>query len=286
MMGHPGGPSSPAGLVFADSVTQLGEAALGAVVVCGSHGGRYVADIALRFGVRAIIVNDAGVGLDRAGIMGLDVLNEFGIPAAAADHKSARIGDANDCFAHGILSHLNNYASSLGCSVGMSVAESLDLLANSVIMPKKVVKVANEGRYLIRKEWPNIWALDSAALTLPCDDGQLVATGSHAWLLGNREESAFASSPLAALFNDAGVTSVDRLGRLQVLDRRGIAAVAVSCQTARIGDGRSTYFDGVISHINISGTLLGGAVGQSAKEFVDSVAARSASRVDREGDSE
>ena len=48
--------------VLADSATKLKEDARDAVVVCGSHGGLYPAWLAARAGVRAIVLNDAGVG--------------------------------------------------------------------------------------------------------------------------------------------------------------------------------------------------------------------------------
>jgi len=73
----------------------------------------------------------------------------------------------------------------------------------------------------------------------------------------------------AAVFNDAG-GGKDGAGyaRLPVLDERAIAAAAVSHNTARIGDGRSTYETGVISRVNETARRLELREGMSAREAV------------------
>jgi hypothetical protein len=52
------------------------------VVVSGSYGGRYNAFNAAKWPVRAVIMNDAGIGKDRAGIVGLDFLDQIDLAAA------------------------------------------------------------------------------------------------------------------------------------------------------------------------------------------------------------
>ena len=54
------------------------------VVVSGSYGGRYNAYNAAKWGVRGVIMNDAGIGKDNAGIRGLDFLDQINLAAAAA----------------------------------------------------------------------------------------------------------------------------------------------------------------------------------------------------------
>ena len=74
---------------------------------------------------------------------------------------------------------------------------------------------------------------------------------------------------LGALYNDAGIGK-DAAGtsRLPALDARGIAAATVSATSARIGDARSTFEDGIISRINGRAAALGLREGISAREFV------------------
>ncbi|MEV0385535.1 hypothetical protein [Nonomuraea sp. NPDC050643] len=83
-------------MLVADSVTSLGGEAAGEVVVTGSHGGLYPAELAAWLGVRAAIFHDAGVGLDGAGVAGLRYLEGEQIPAAAVGHDSACVGDGAD----------------------------------------------------------------------------------------------------------------------------------------------------------------------------------------------
>lgn len=79
-------------IVAAESVTALGPAVRGAVLVAGSHGGLIASYLGARAGAHALILNDAGVGLDGAGIAGLAYLEAIGMAAATVAHTSARIG--------------------------------------------------------------------------------------------------------------------------------------------------------------------------------------------------
>ena len=64
-------------------MTQLGAAVRGAVLVAGSHAGVIAAYYAARAGAGAVLLNDAGVGKDGAGIAGLAYLDAIGMAAAA-----------------------------------------------------------------------------------------------------------------------------------------------------------------------------------------------------------
>src|SRR5258708_8244534 len=78
-------------LIVIDSATQLDASARGQVVVCGSHGGLYAAWLAASAGVRAIVLNDAGIGRHSAGIAGVMWLGGLGIAACALHYRSPRI---------------------------------------------------------------------------------------------------------------------------------------------------------------------------------------------------
>ena len=73
---------------------------------------------------------------------------------------------------------------------------------------------------------------------------------------------------LAAVFNDAGS---DLVSRLPDLDDHAIAAATVATASARIGDARSGYDDGVISHVNATAAALGATPGMACIAFVDLV---------------
>jgi hypothetical protein len=88
-------------------------------------------------------------------------------------------------------------------------------------------------------------------------------------LLGGRRDHVLEVDVFAAFFNDAG-GGKDGAGfaRLPMLDERGIAAATVSNNTARIGDGRSTYETGVVSHANETAKRLELREGMSARDAV------------------
>jgi len=96
-----------------------------------------------------------------------------------------------------------------------------------------------------------------------------VLTGSHGALLGGKPAHVLGVDAFAAFFNDAG-GGKDGAGfsRLPVLDQRGIAAATVSNNSARIGDGRSTYETGVVSRINETARRLELREGMAAREAV------------------
>jgi hypothetical protein len=131
---------------------------------------------------------------------------------------------------------------------------------------------ALEAAFLLIAEMPSVWALDSASLVGPEQVGAIVVTGSHGGLLGGRPDTALKADALAALFSDAGI-GIDEAGvtRLPALDDRGIAAGTVAASSARIGDARSTYEDGILTRVNQRAAALGVAPGMTAREFVDMV---------------
>jgi hypothetical protein len=260
-------PAKPAPILTADSITRIGAEAGNAVVVNGSHGGVYAAYLAAKLGVAAAIFNDAGVGRDHAGIAGLDYLARLGIPAGAVGHMTARIGDGADMMARGIVTHANALAVALGCRPGIACREAAEGLQRAA--PVRGEPPAElESAFLLIVEPPAVWALDSASAVAPEHVGAIVVTGSHGGLLGGRPETALKYDALAALYNDAGI-GIDEAGisRLPALDQRAIAAGTVAAASARIGDARSTYEDGIISRVNARAAALGAVPGIAAREF-------------------
>jgi hypothetical protein len=261
-------PAKPAPIVTADSITRIGPDAKGAVVVNGSHGGVYAAYLAAQLGVAAAIFNDAGIGRDDAGIAGLDYLAQLGVPAAAVGNMTARIGDGADMMARGLVTRANPLAAALGCRAGVSCREAARALAQAAVGRLEPPPTL-ESAFLLIAGPPAVWALDSASAVGPEHVGAIVVTGSHGGLLGGRPETALKYDALGALFNDAGI-GIDEAGvtRLPALDVRGIAAATVAAASARIGDARSTYEDGILSRINSCAAALGIAPGVSAREFI------------------
>ena len=259
----------PAPIITADSITRIGaEEAAGAVVVNASHGGVYAAYLAAKLGVAAAIFNDAGAGRDQAGIGGLDYLAALGIPAATIGHDTARIGDGADMLARGVITHANALADGLGVRPGMTCRAAAAALQQAA-PARRAPPPALEAAFLLVDKKPLVWALDSASLVAPEHHDAIVITGSHGGLLGGHPETALKYDVRAAFYNDAGI-GIDEAGvsRLPALDARGIAAATVSADSARIGDARSTYEDGVLSRVNTSAAALGLAAGMTARDAI------------------
>jgi uncharacterized protein YunC (DUF1805 family) len=259
----------PAPIIVADSITRVAPAdAAGAVVVNASHGGIYAAYLAAKFHAAAAIFNDAGVGRDRAGIGGLDYLQGFGIAAATIGHETARIGDGADMMSSGVITHANCMAAALGVAPGQSCRDAATRLQRarpSDRAPPDEIEAA----FLLVPEVPRVWAIDSASLVMPEYGEAIVVTGSHGGLLGGKAETALKYDVLGALYNDAGIgKDAAGVSRLPALDARDIAAATVAAMSARIGDARSTYEDGVISRVNTRAAALGLRKGMTARAFV------------------
>jgi hypothetical protein len=255
-------------ILIADSITRVASEARGAVVANASHGGVYAAYLAARLGAAAAIFNDASVGRDEAGIGGLAYLQALGIPAATVGHESARIGDGADMMESGAISHANALALALGVRAGQACREAASHLAHAAARPRSAPDML-EAEHLLQADAPQVWALDSASLVRPDHRAAIVITGSHGGLLGHKPETALKHDVRGVLFNDAGIGKDEAgVSRLPVLAARGIAAGTVAASSARIGDARSTYEDGVISRVNSVAALRGLRAGMTARDFV------------------
>ena len=249
-----------------DSVTKLPPEAAGAVVITGSHGAVYAAYMSAKYGCRAAIHHDAGIGKNEAGVSGLAYADRLGMAMAAVATASARIGDAADLQRRGTISRANALAAACGVMPGMPAREAAELLKRAP-WPHTIPSAKGESRHLVG----GVICADSASLLTAEDRGRIVATGSHGALNAAAATAPF--RPLLLMFNDAGF-GADRGGVLALaeLDRHGIAAIAVAAQSACIGDGRSTLQDGIVSASNAAAYRLDARVGGSALALARAVA--------------
>ena len=256
------------GVHLASTVTRLGPECAGAVVVGGSHGGVYAGYLAARARACGVILNDAGIGRDDAGVGCLDYCDALAMAAATVSHASARIGDAEDALSSGVLSRVNERARSAGCEAGMRCLDAA--LALRAAPPPVDAPAYAEARH-VAGETPaglRLVCVDSISLVSEGEDeGQIVLSGSHGGLVAGQPHLAIRVAAAAAFFNDAGIGK-DGAGitRLPALDARGIAAATVAADSARIGDGRSTYEDGIVSRVNGTARAAGIEPGMTARE--------------------
>ena len=255
-----------------DSITDAGPSARGAVAVTGSHGGLYPAAVASGAGLRAAVFSDAGIGLERAGVAGVEALERVGMAAAAADAASCAIGSAGSVMERGVISVANGPARAVGVTPGMTVAEAAKRLAGAPASGGTLPPVREARRDAVAGTVA-LALLDSASLVGPRDEGGIVITGSHGGLIGGDPARALKAACRAAVFNDAG-GGLDGIGytRLPALDLRGIAAVTVGHGTARIGDARSALETGVISAANQAARAAGAAEGMRLSDWLSGLA--------------
>jgi hypothetical protein len=257
--------SAAVSVVVVPSVTKLPPETDGAVVIGGSHAAVYAAYLSVKAGARAAIQHDAGVGRDGAGVSGLAWAERHGMAMAAVSTASARIGDGDDMLRRGVIGHANALATACGVVPGQSVAEAVDRL-KAARWPHSRAEPLAEGRALAH----GIVCADSISLGDERDTGQVIASGSHGGVPAG--ETARAFRPRLALFNDAGF-GADRAGAagLPILDAAGIAGATVAAMSARIGDGRSTLLDGILSEVNQAASRLGARVGGPALALAHAV---------------
>jgi hypothetical protein len=231
----------------------------GDVAINSSFVGIWPARIMAEHEPRALIGVDCGIGKDGAGIAGIWYLEALGIPAVAAAVADVLLLDGADVYAHGKVSRRNDLAADCGVEEGMSIRAAADLLLENepaAIDPRernhRTVALEHEsGRKIV--------CTDSIAYFLPEDQGQnVLCTGGFAGI-----PNIIRASPRALICSDGG------RGR----DDSGLAGLAapfpvatVDVQTARMGDGLSTFHEGTISACNAEAEAHGVRVGQRAEE--------------------
>jgi len=242
------------------------------VIVSGSYGGRYNAFNAAKWGVRGVIMNDAGVGKDNAGIVGLEYLDQIALAAATADAQTCHIGDGDHMLAHGVISHVNRTAAAVGCAIGQSVLDCAERMRSAMVPTAMPPPISDGARFVVRDVAgePRVICADSVGMLEAGDSGQIAITASHGALSGGRPDNAIPAGIYAVFFSDGG-GGMDGAGiaRLADLEQKGIVAGTTSADSAPIGDSRVLYRDGILSHVNGPAQKLGGRVGMRLADFVD-----------------
>jgi hypothetical protein len=108
--------------------------------------------------------------------------------------------------------------------------------------------------------------MDSTAYADATDSGHVVVAGSHGGLAGKYGGEV----KIAGIFlNDAGPGKENAgIASLAVFDRLGVPAAAYSHQSARIGDVKDAWDNGIISFVNATATAMGFVVGEPVQVAV------------------
>lgn len=242
------------------------------VAVGASFAGAPIAAMPLRHGVKAWIGHEAGPGKDQAGISGLAFSDRFGVPAAAVATAEAGLS-RGDTMITARVAAVNDTAKALGVRPGMTGGEAAKLMLDAP-RGKPVGDALDDfvdDSVHVMKETPNgtIYAVWSFTRVVGEHRDDVFTVASHG---GNvMAQYALRVRPKGLIANDAG-RGLDDSGAsgIFLVDKLfGIPAATVSTDSARIGDGVSTYRDGVISMVNGAAERLGVRVGMPAREAAD-----------------
>lgn len=259
--------AGPRGCVMAmDSAYDVGPQNRGRdVVVNASYCGVLPARFIAAQQPRGAIGIDCGVGPAGASVAGLWYLEALNIPAATADVMGVRLGDGVDLFSQGRISFANRPALDCGVRIGMPVREAALAMLDaepgapsaSEVTNRTVMETAADGRQVV--------CTDSIAFALPEDVRNVLVTAGHTgrsavpYLLKARPHG-FICSDGGKGREDAGIAG------LAMVEAEGLAGATVDARLARMGDGLSSYRDGVISACNALALAAGVRVGMAAAQ--------------------
>mgnify|MGYP001812605856 CR=1 FL=1 len=235
------------------------------VVVNASYCGVLPARFIGRHAPRGAIGVDCGVGPAGASIAGLWYLEALNIPAAVADVMTIILGNGDDLYDEGVISFCNRPAQDCGVEAGMSVSDAARVMLDhdpgdpnaEDVTHRTVVDQGPEGRKVV--------CTDSIAFGLPEDVNNVLVTAGHTGrsavpYLVKMKPYGFICSDGGGGRDDSGMAGMEAVNEL------GLAGATVSARTAKMGDGLSSYYDGVVSAANQLAQDAGVTVGMTAIE--------------------
>jgi len=240
-------------------------ATAGDVIVNGSYSGVLCARMAMSAKPRAVIGLDCA-SKDGAGIAGLWYYEALNVPAAAVDVMTAEMGNAVDIYESGIISRVNNTAQALGIELGMTVRDAADFMMTGERKPADFDSTRRRVIYTDSRTDRSIVCTDSIYQALPEDyNRSVLCISGHA---GRSNIDYFRRFRAWAFICSDGGIGKDNSGltALEAVEPDGIVVCTVSALSARMGDGQSTYFDGIISAVNRHARDKGVRVGQTTRE--------------------
>lgn len=122
-------------IIGLDTITDVHEEDAGNLVIAASHGGVSSGSYAVKYPLLAAFFNDAGLGKDAAGIAALSMLQEVGAAGGTYSHNTARIGDVQDAWENGVISHINEAAAQKGVREGEPLRDALRRIAEGSPSP-------------------------------------------------------------------------------------------------------------------------------------------------------
>ena len=238
----------------------------GDVVVVGSYCGTRILAPMFSRGVKAVIATDAGIGKDEAGISGLKHGETIGVPVAAILTMSAETSNGRSTLL-GAISRANAQARALGVEPGMAAYEAAALLAKAP--PGKPVPTSEgaEETPVVVEETPHgrIWTSGGTTAFHDKIANDVFCSGSNTSRVFS--DGALRIGAKGGIANDAGIAKNNSaVEGVMLLGERGVPAASVGTMSARLGEGSSTWNDGIISVVNPPAAARGIKIGMTAKE--------------------
>ena len=214
---------------------------------------------------RAVIGFDGGVGPQGANIAGLWYFEALNVPAAAVDVMSIILGDGVDTYHNGRISFINRPAQDCGVRVGMPAHEAARLMLEHEPGTPSAYQVTNRRVMHETASGRQIVVTDSIVFGTEADRRNVLVTAGHTGRSGARH--IINVRPFGFICSDGGRGRNDSgMAGLEITAAEGIAGATVDAHLARMGDGMSTYEDGIISAANSLAEACGVRVGMPARE--------------------
>src|SRR3954447_26369136 len=236
------------------------------VLVVGSYCGTRILAPMFTRGVKGVIATDAGIGKDDAGISGLKHAEEIGVPVATIAAMSAETSNGRSTLL-GEISRANAPARALGIAVGMVAYEAAFRLPRAPAGTSIPTPLGVEEAPVVVEETPKgrIWATPGSTAIKEKIPNDVFCSGANSSRVFS--DGALRMAAKGAIANDAGIAKNNTaVEGVMLLQERGVPAASVGTMSARLGEGLSTWNDGVISVVNQIAAARGVKVGMSAKE--------------------
>jgi len=236
------------------------------VIVVGSYCGTRILAPMFTRGVKAVIATDAGIGKDEAGISGLKHAEAIGVPVAVIAALSAETSNGRSTLL-GEISRANAQARELGVVPGMVAYDAAMRLAKAPNGKAIATPLGNEEAPVVVEETPRgrIWATPGTTAIKDKIPNDVICSGANSSRVFS--DGVLRMAAKGAIANDAGIAkNGSAVEGVKLLGEKGVPAAAVATMSARLGEGLSTWNDGVISIVNSVAEARGVKVGISAKE--------------------
>ena len=253
----------PNGVILLDSLGDLKPDNFSPILVCASHcgGNGDLARHVRNCHVKAVFLNNAGVGKNQTGIRELANYDAEGVLACAVDNYSAEIGISQDTYDNGIISHLNPRAEFVGIQIGDSVQQAIAKITahkspfqqneNSDVSDQKEknVKGGLKKQSQTKVDGIKVTIADSITFLNENNAGDIVVCGSHGGMSAGKYAKKHQIK--AVFFNDAGIGKNNAgIKSLDYLNESGILACTVDCMSAEIFNGQDALENGIITVCN------------------------------------